>query len=108
MIVSTANIGKVREERKFSWAISRKGAETNSIVWQFCKYWVHKRCSGIKGKLKEDGEFRCHTYANEETDIAKERTCLWLNGQSLEILEKFCYLGETIKGGATDNFLTTI
>ena len=32
MIVSTANIGKVREESKFPCAISRKGAETNFII----------------------------------------------------------------------------
>ena len=92
MIVSTANIGKVREEIKFPCAISRKGADTNSIIWQFCKYWVHKRGSGIKGKLKEDYEFRCQTYVNEQTDIAQDRTCLWLNGQSLEILESFVIL----------------
>ena len=104
MIVSTANIGKIREEIKFPCAVSRRGAETNSMIWQFCKYWVHKRCSGIKGKLKEDGEFRCQTYTNEQTVKAQDRTCLWLNGQSLEILEKFCYLDEATKGGCSWQF----
>ena len=54
MIVSSRNVGKVREESKFPFAIGRRGVDANSIICQFCKCLVHKRCSGIRGKLKHD------------------------------------------------------
>ena len=62
---------------------------------------MHKRCSGIKGKLKEDRKFKCQTYKNYQTDIAEScsisRNC-----------EKFCYLGDTVRAreGAVDYVIT--
>ena len=58
---------------------------------------MHKRCSGIRGKLKKDSKLKCQTCANQETDsrgLSKHR-----NDQSLEILKKFCYFSDKI--GAT-------
>ena len=37
---------------------------------QFCRCWVHKRCSGIRGKLKEDSKIKCQTWASQQTDIS--------------------------------------
>ena len=51
MIVSSGNVGKVREESKFPCAIGRRGVDINSFI---CQFLVHKRCSGIRGKLKDD------------------------------------------------------
>ena len=59
-----------------------------------CRYCIHKRCNGIRGKLKEDSKFKCQTYANL-ADIAEDCPATELNTQSLETMEKFCYLGGT-------------
>ena len=32
---------------------------TNSILYGGCERWVHKKCSGIKGRLLPDSKFRC-------------------------------------------------
>ena len=32
---------------------------TNAILCGCCERWVHKKCSGIKGCLQPDSEFRC-------------------------------------------------
>ena len=32
---------------------------TNAVLCGGCKCWVHKKCSGIKGRLLPDSEFRC-------------------------------------------------
>ena len=59
-------------------------------------------------KLKEDS--KCQTCANQQTDKAEDCPGIELNDQSLEILEKFCYLGETIsvREGAGHSFVTRI
>jgi len=35
------------------------GVGKNSIQCGGCSKWVHKKCSGVKGKLKEDPGYRC-------------------------------------------------
>ena len=59
MRISSNNAGKVTIEDKLPYAVCRKGADSNSLLCQFSRCWVHKRCRGIRGKLKEDGKFKC-------------------------------------------------
>ena len=51
---------------------------------------MYKRCSGIRGKLKDDSKFKCQTCANQRIDIAEHCQSKELNGQSLEIVERKC------------------
>ena len=64
---------------------------------------MHKRGSDIRGKLKEDSKFKCQTYADQQTDIAE-------NCPGIEIVEKVCYLGDTIgaRMGGFDIIITRI
>ena len=41
---------------KYPCGVCRKGVASNSIR---CVEWVHKRCSGISGKLKSNNDFHC-------------------------------------------------
>ena len=60
---------------------------------------MNKRCSGIRGKLKEYTRYNCHICANQQANIAEDFPNIKLNSQSLEFVEKFCYLGDTIETG---------
>ena len=42
------------ESGKCPCGICGKGVGRNSIQCECCKKWVHKKCSGVKRKLKED------------------------------------------------------
>ena len=53
---------------------------------------MHKRYRGIRGKM---------TDAYRQTDIVDDSTDIELNCYSLEIMEKFCYLGGTFGGAIT-------
>ena len=66
---------------------------------------MHKRCSGIRGKLKKDSKFKCRICRNQQTDVAQDCPVIESNGQSLKIVEKICYLGDTVgaKRGAVDS-----
>ena len=68
------------------------------------------RCSVIRGKLKADSKFKCQTCAHKHTNKADDCSGIGLNGQSLEILEKFWHLGDKIgaRGGVVDSVKTRI
>src|SRR2546426_367144 len=44
---------------KYPCGICKKGVGSNSIECTGCKKWIHKKCSGIKGALKEGSNYRC-------------------------------------------------
>ena len=80
--------------------VCRSGVGKNSIFCPCCKHWVHKKCSGIRGRLVEDENFqynRCRGLARP-TD---GRPCdsITLGGHTLEVVDTFCYLGDTISAG---------
>ena len=52
---------------------------------------MHKKCNGIRCKLKEKSNFK-----NQQTGITKDFLVSLLNGLSLEFAEKVCYLGDAI------------
>ena len=110
MMISNENVGKITIEGKFPCIICRKRVSSNSIFCQLCRWWMHKRCSGFEGKLKVDSKFKCQTCINQQTDRAKDSPCIKLNDQSLEIVEKFCYLGDTVgaRRGQYDSIITRI
>ena len=44
---------------KHPCGVCRKGVGDNSIRSVECLRWIHKRCSGISGKLKSNVDFHC-------------------------------------------------
>ena len=70
---------------------------------------MHKRCSGIRGKVKENSKFKCQTCANQQTDVAVDCPGIELNSQFLETMKKFYLDGAIVaRGGATDSVITKI
>ena len=109
-MISSEKAEKVAIEVKFHCAVCREGVGINSILCQICRYWLHKRCGGTRGKLKEDNKFKCKIYANQLTEIAEDCPDIVINGQSLGIAKNICYVGDTIgaRGGAFDSAITRI
>ena len=80
-MISSENAGKVTEQGKFRCDVLRKNVGSNPIFCQFSRCWVHKRYSGIRGKLKDNSEFKCQLCTNQQTDIVENYP--GINGQSL-------------------------
>ena len=85
----------------------RKGVGSNSIVCGVCKKWVHKKCSGLKGRLKADVMFTCSVCVSGvciATVQVKEKEVSLGDAGSLECVDKFCYLDDMFGcgGGAVD------
>ena len=60
-----------------------------SILYQFCRYCVYKKCSGIRRKLKENSMFKCQKCANQQTDIAEDSSGIELNASLLKLWKSF-------------------
>ena len=74
---------------KWPCGVCQKGVGRNSILFPTCKSWVYARCSGVKGKL-QTAVFACRNSAINNTNIKEQ---VMLAGSSLEVVDRFCYLG---------------
>ena len=88
----------------------------------FAIHWVHKRCSGLKGRLSDIPNFQCNkclklpkrndthkmsickplaqlcwTGTSYKRDTTEECTEIKLGDKSLENVKKFCYLKDPVK-----------
>lgn len=52
ILVSRVGGGDVKEEDEWPCSICWKSSENKSILCNVYHKWVHKRCTGIKGKLQ--------------------------------------------------------
>ena len=100
-MINSESAGKVTEKSQSHSTVCRKSKSSNSILCQFWRCRVHERCSGIRAKLEKDSNFKCQSSANQHIGIAEDFPGIELNGQSLKIVEKFCYLCDKIgtRGG---------
>ena len=92
--------GQVIKTGKYPCGVCGKGVGSNSIRCNSCSAWVHKKCSGIAGKLKHADGYRCRRCVDGNPASLRALQPISLeNGQSFECVEKFCYLGDMIAAG---------
>jgi hypothetical protein len=101
--------GQVEESGKWSCGVCKKGVGYNSIKCHGCSKWIHKKCSSIVGRLQDvDGSiFQCSTCVSKATkgvnDMIDGRDFILDSTVKLELVDKFCYLGDMIgKGGGVE------
>ena len=57
VMISSSEARSGFEFGRWPCGVCRKGVGSNSIFCQSCKHWVHRKCSGISGKLRADLQF---------------------------------------------------
>ena len=75
--------------------VCRKGVGDNSILCVECLRWVHKRYSGISGKLKSNVDFHCRRCLEGENSLFQSvllKEVVIEPKVKLECVPKFCYL----------------
>ena len=61
---------------------------------------MHKKCSGIKGPLRPDPEFRCARCLGTARAIdEREVSEVEVGNEKLEVVPEFCYLGDMLSAG---------
>ena len=59
IMISGPDLNNLVDSGKFPCSICRSGVGSNSIFCAGCNLWVHKKCSGLRGRLLEDPNYRC-------------------------------------------------
>jgi len=68
---------RVEEKGKWPCGVCKKGVGNNAILCHGCKKWIHKRCSGVKGSLRNASQSFICRCCNLRLDIG--------NGVSLKM-----------------------
>src|SRR5260221_12628225 len=94
-------VGQVENSGKFPCGICRKGVGVNSMCCISCKKWVHKRCSGVVGNIGKMVDFTCRNCSGGGVKVVEEaKQFVVETSDKIEVVEKFCYLGDVIGKGA--------
>ena len=57
---SGINLDVLKKSGQYPCGVCQSGVGSSNVIFcGGCKRWVHKKCSGIKGPLRPDPEFRC-------------------------------------------------
>ena len=104
--------GHVMDSGRWPCGICKKGVGSNSIQCTKCNSWIHKRCSKIKQRLKQDSQFQCKNCSDNvetEVDEVKKETVM-KDGSRMKNVDSFCYLGDMIgaAGGAEEGSRTRV
>ena len=81
---------------KFPCAVCHTGVGSNSIFCSGCKYWVHKKCSGLK-HLKKDPDYRCVWCQGTTRPLdGRPQKEVQVGPDKLGVVASFCYLGDML------------
>ena len=100
VMISGPDLNPLKDSGRFPCSVCRDGVGGNSIFCSGCNLWVHKRCSGIAGKLKEDPAYRCPRCLGRAKPIdPRVKKEIYLDGEKLDVVSSFCYLGDSQSPG---------
>ena len=101
IMVSGVNLQTLKDSGEYPCSVCRKGVGSNSIYCAGCSHWVHKKCSGVNGSLKSNPDYRCSRCKGTARPIDGRPHNEWLlmQDKKLDVVDSFCYLGDTIGAG---------
>ena len=98
---SGINLDVLKKSGKYPCGVCLTGVgSTNAILCDGCGRWVHKKCSGIKGRLPPESEFRCARCLGTARAIDERQSLeVEVGNEKLEVVPEFCYLGDMLSAG---------
>ena len=99
MLLGSENL---RDSGAFPCSVCRKGVGVNSVFCSTCFHWVHKRCSGLTGRLKDQAYVcpRCLNLA-PPLDYRPIKEVI-VGNATMDVEPKFCYLGDMLCAGVVN------
>ena len=74
IMVSGPNLDLLKKSGKDPCGVCQTGVGRNAIFCGGCLSWIHKKCSGIKGPLSPDPDFRCARCLGKARPIDRWKT----------------------------------
>ena len=95
---SGINLDVLKKSGKYPCGVCLTGVgSTNAIQCDGCERWVHKKCSGIKGRLLPESEFTC--LGTARAIDGRQSLEVEVGNKKLEVVPEFCYLGDMLSAG---------
>lgn len=85
---------RFQKKKSFLKLSVRKDVVNKSILYQFYRCGVHKRCSGIRAKFEKGQQIEIQTCAYQQTDIAEDYAGIELNVHTFKIIWKNFFILE--------------
>ena len=86
----------LRDSGAFPCSVCRKGVGVNSVFCSICFHWVHKRCSGLTERLK-DQVYVCPRFLNLAPPLDyRPIKKVTVGNATMDVEPKFCYLGDML------------
>ena len=110
VMISSIQVRSSFEVGRWPCGVCREGVGSNSIFCQSCKHWVHRKCIGISGRLRANLQFVSKRCKCEIADNAAFPASVMYSGDSLEVVENFCYLRDILgsEGGVERSVITGV
>ena len=100
LMVLGLGLDLLRDSGAFPRAVCGSGVGVNSIQCSQCMYWVHKKCSGVRGRSAEDPDYACPRCCDQARPIDNRPvTQVDVDGTQLDVEYNFCYLGDMLCAG---------
>ena len=100
LMVSGTGLDLLCDSGAFPCAVCQSGVGVKSIQCSQCMYWVHKKCSGVRGRLAEDPDYICPRCCDQARPIDNRPvTQVDVDGTLLDVESNFCYLGDMLCAG---------
>ena len=81
---------------EFPCTVCHTGVGSNSIFWNGCKHWMHKKCSGLKCMTK-DPDYRCTWCQGTPRPLeGRPQGEVQVRSDKLEVVASFFYLGDML------------
>ena len=108
VMISGRNLNTLKKTGKYPCGVCFTGVGRNSIYCSFCSCWVHKKCTNIHGPLINVANFKCARCSGSARPIdVRPFLEITLDGEVVEAVDCFCYLGDMIAGGGGCHHATT-
>ena len=100
IMICGKNLHSLKDSAKHHCGACHKWVGSNSIFGDGCQSWIHKKCSGFKGRLKAGPNYRCKICMGlcRLVDGRPEKH-VTLDRIQLDVVESFHYLGDKISPG---------
>ena len=109
IMYSGRNMNSLKDSGRWPCGVCRSGVGANSIFCEGCLHWVHKHCTHIQGKLREDPSFRCDRCLGVARPIdGRPIDSVSVDDEKVDVVDTFCYLGDTVcaGGGCSTSIVT--
>ena len=88
--------GPLAELRRIPMHCLSYSSSQQSIYCNSCKFWVHKKCSGLE-RLTPNPDYRCtQCMGNARPIDVRPQSELQVGPDKLEVVASFCYLGDML------------